>query len=457
MQQLILPIPLDMPALDGLTTTTALENYFIVSCGLQALHAYRQYALCSAETDGVSEKKRMEQDILVVRQTVDACFDKERGRTEERMREMQLRLDQMDACRLKNAALEQELVSTRAQTQLLVQKAVAEHALLHQSQSDLSKTAEARALKEANDVQQRAIQQLIAEVHTLKQTVSTNRSNDQGKSGEYFFERLAETAFHDFVPRFSMANTAGTPHSGDFHLKSDSLTVMVDCKKYRASKVGREEKQKLKDDLQRHAHIKVGWMVCLDQPFANAYSHLPFSFELENDICICYINSLESYGDAAQKIQLLRTVWTLSTLLHNKMMQRTTDSVQMDHLRQKEASVEQQIHGLIRSKKEMSSVIKQLKTLSERQDAELNQLLLTLTPPVAAQETPVVQWHEQFLSWFKGVARDKAYNVASLHRMFRKSCSEDVKLAEFKQFVRGQPSIVAVDDSSVPHFTVKHI
>ena len=432
-----------------------IETLYVIRTGLHSLQLFRETLsvqpldAANAETYAAELEKRCTQDAATMKRTLEEAHERERDRWAQDVRQ---KSEQAMEYRLRSAALEQELASARERTQLLVQTAVAEARLQHQSQSEQSRSAEARALKEANDAQQRSIQQLISEINTLKQTVSVNKSNEQGKSGENFFEELAEAAFRDFVPHFSLANTAGAAHSGDFHLKGDSLAVMVDCKKYKASKVGREERQKLKEDLERHSHIKVGWMVCLNQPFANAHSSLPFSFEFDGDICICYINSLESYGDNAQKIQLLRTVWTLSALLCAKLLQRSSDSVEMDDMRRKGASIELQVHNLIRSKKELTSVIRQMRTLSEKQDADLTQLLLTLTKEPAA--TP---WTETCVPWFAHeVPRTKSYSVGSLHKMFRKKCDQDVKLADFKSFVQSQPTVMVVEDPLVANFIVRH-
>jgi hypothetical protein len=155
----------------------------------------------------------------------------------------------------------------------------------------------------------------------------------------------------------------------------------------------------------------------------------------------------------------------LSELLHNKLMQQTSDSVHMNWMKQRDISVEKQIKELIRSKKEMASVIKQLKTFSEKQDADLNQLLLTWMQPSVQdvnkeeEKEKEDKWEDVFLTNWNN-RTDTFVKVSALHKSFVKknpSYADKVKLADLKKYIKTNPSLFAVENPDTSNFTVIRI
>ena len=370
-QQITVEIPTGYDFPQEWNELSPLEKYFSVVSGLHNLLLFQKHVQSKSvewlemqqkfQTSEELLKKRCTEDMQLLKQTLEEVYKKDYDRLQI---SMQQKLDSMEEYRIKNAALEQELRMVKSNVQQMVQQSLAEK--------------ESATLRSAHEQQQQTLQQLLQQVEQLKTSASktSNKSNEHGKTGETFFQELAESAFQNHPDRISVVSTASVPHSGDFHLQCNSFTVMVDCKKYTSAKVGRNEKEKLKDDLTRHSHIRIGWMVCLDKPFANSSSHLPFSFDFEDHFCIVYINSLETYGDTTQKIQLMRTLWNLSAFLYRHFL--TNDNNDDEIQKQKWNAATKKIEEMIRSKREMNAVIKQLKSMSDKQDADFNFLLQSL-------------------------------------------------------------------------------
>jgi hypothetical protein len=93
-----------------------------------------------------------------------------------------------------------------------------------------------------------------------------NKSNARGYLGENYFLNLALTTFCD-CSNFEIVDKAKTPHSGDFWLKFDKFTIMVDSKNYVDTPVPSRDRQKLKNDVSYNQHIKIAWLVSMDQPY----------------------------------------------------------------------------------------------------------------------------------------------------------------------------------------------
>jgi hypothetical protein len=125
----------------------------------------------------------------------------------------------------------------------------------------------------------------------LKSHATTvNKSNARGYLGENYFLNLALKTFCD-CSNFEIVDKAKTPHCGDFWLKFEKFTIMVDSKNYVDTPVPSRDRQKLKNDVSYNQHIKIAWLVSMDQPILT-YSNYPFMIDIDDGVCYCYINSL---------------------------------------------------------------------------------------------------------------------------------------------------------------------
>ncbi len=113
----------------------------------------------------------------------------------------------------------------------------------------------------------------IDEINILLKNQSTNKSNVRGAKGETYFLNLALNTFSDFET-FEIIEKTKSPHCGDFWLKFDKFTIMVDSKNYVDTPVPSRDRVKLKNDIQYNKNIKIAWLVSMDQPILTFLSFL---------------------------------------------------------------------------------------------------------------------------------------------------------------------------------------
>jgi len=282
---------------------------------------------------------------------------------------------------LRIAELEKQIAHLQSESSLFLQKKIHEtekHYLnqvnemkeqLHNNELIIKKlqqqstSQENEALKIENHENQKIIQNLLHKIQVIEQNVVANKSGDRGKVGEDYFSSLMDEAFHGYINHFECKNTSKIPHSGDFLLYSlspnHSFTVMVDVKNYiDSSSVGSKELHKLKYDLSKNSNIKIGWLLCLNKPFANKNSSLPFYFEFEDDICIFVINSLQFHENP---IQLLRSIWKCSEIIHDRLVSLKTDSEQIQQIKENKKKLVEILNDQVRISKEQQAIMKRLK------------------------------------------------------------------------------------------------
>ena len=71
---------------------------------------------------------------------------------------------------------------------------------------------------------------------------------------------------------------------GDYVMKFNDFSVLVDCKNFKKSNVSNVDIEKLKRDMVSNPSIKVAWMVSIDRPISR-YDYKPFVFEIEDNKC----------------------------------------------------------------------------------------------------------------------------------------------------------------------------
>ena len=165
--------------------------------------------------------------------------------------------------------LQQELLETKESINtMLLEKEIFKNSLL-------------RNTIETNNKSMEEITSLLKD-QNIHQNINKNinKSNVRGTEGETFFLHLALKTFCD-CSNFEIVDKSKSPHSGDFWLKFEKFTIMVDSKNYIDNPVPLRDRVKLKNDILFHKkNIKIAWLVSMDQPILT-FSGYPFMIDIE--------------------------------------------------------------------------------------------------------------------------------------------------------------------------------
>jgi hypothetical protein len=203
---------------------------------------------------------------------------------------------------------------------------------------------------EQREKENKVMIELNEKLEDLKKKSIVQKGND----GEKQFYDLALNTFRDFK-MFEIKNTSKISHMGDFHLVFEEFTVLVDCKKY-SNNVNSTNREKLKRDLTHNKNIKIAWMVSLDSSI-DKYEKYPFmidNIDIQNGICICYINSLLTQHDPEK---LLKMIWYTCEIIHNSVL--NNDDSELTNLKN--------------NQKQIIEIAKQLNEISKSQFLNISQ------------------------------------------------------------------------------------
>jgi len=421
-----LTIPDDFSLPDGWNTLTPIENFYLLSLGFHVIQTCKTNICNDSTLSSAQIKLRCENDIRTIKDTMLEQFTQERLCMQQSWQQekaaLQEKYDSLQSFVLKSALLQQELDTLKTNMQNMIDQSVLQ----------LTSSNQHRVIEE----QKESIRTLMHKVEELQAMAIVNKSTAQGKDGESFFFDMATSAFYEYIPGFSLFDISKTGHSGDFHLSSKQMTVMVDCKNYKLGNVPTSQLEKLKQDMQNYPHIRIGWLVCLNKPFSNKHLHLPFSFEFgEDNTCIFFINSLQFQDNP---VPFLRSLWTASELLYKQFLCNDSENNSLAFFKQRNESVKQKLQDIISSKKEFTSVIKRLKDLSSKQDEELQSLILTLSKNFS-DEYQKPNWDSLFKEfWNKHFMNhdSKSIKVSELYKIFSFSIKPFIiDFESFKEYI----------------------
>jgi hypothetical protein len=188
---------------------------------------------------------------------------------------------------------------------------------------------------------------------------------------------------------------------------------MVDCKKY-TNTVGSNNREKLKRDLSNNKNIKIAWMVSLDSP-NDKFGKYPFmidNIDIQNGICICYINSLLNQPEPEE---LLKIVWYTCELVYlNVLSLDGNDELTTLKNNQKQIiDIAKQLETITKSH---YSTIRQFEENCEKQNTLVKQLLTNEMKKFRDNDLEVVrEW------WLKTFERKVGCSLKSLqiHNLFK--------------------------------------
>lgn len=232
----------------------------------------------------------------------------------------------------------------------------------------------------------KSIRDINSLVENLQLQSNTNKSNVRGSLGENYFLNLALNTFSD-CSNFEIVDKAKTPHSGDFWLKFDKFTIMVDSKNYIDTPVPSRDRQKLKNDIQCNQHIKIAWLVSMDQPILT-YSNYPFMIDIDDGVCYCYINSLMKSENPGN---LLRMAWYASNFVHEHLLNVDSEINQLGKYQKNELRIRGILSRMLLQSKERFATLNQLTENFKLADSDIRDCLNEEIRDVRTQHIEVIE------------------------------------------------------------------
>ena len=261
------------------------ENYMMLKIGSECLLEGRKavagltqkdiYNKIKEETRG--EVQRLELDILVEREMKVKMEEQIKNMYENMLEKMRSQIETMSV-QIKSYELQnKDLIKAE------VDKARERYDLvLNEKDKQINRLSE-------------TYEKLIIQSH--------KSTSHKGSDGEKTFSDYAET-FIDFKG-FEIIDKHTQGGQGDFHLHFEDFDVLVDAKNYK-KKVPIDQREKIKNDLQKNEHLHFAWLVSLNTSI-DKFDKSPIMYDwINTKQCIVYINNLSSFEDPKK---ILRIVW----------------------------------------------------------------------------------------------------------------------------------------------------
>jgi len=242
----------------------------------------------------------------------------------------------------------------------------------HDSKSSLE--LEISKVKEKYDLMYREKEKQVermTDIHEkmIVQFQTTKSTSHKGSEGEKQFEDYANT-FIDFKG-FEIIDKHTQGGQGDFHLHFEEFDILVDAKNYK-KKVPNDQREKIKNDLQKNKHLQFGWLVSLNTSI-DKYDKSPIMYEWVNTKqCLIYINNLTSFEDPKK---ILRIVWFTCRELYNMIRDVDYDEEELIKLKDDKYKIMDRIRNLRKNIREINTSINATKNLIQVMDDELKLML----------------------------------------------------------------------------------
>jgi len=265
-----------------------------------------------------------------------------------------------------------------------------------------------------------------------------NMSNTmRGSIGENYLCDLLKDAFYDFED-FKITDTSKVSHSGDFIMDFKGFSIMVDSKNY-SNGVGKKEIKKLADDINANKHIKIAWLVSLHTPINN-FSRHPVMYEIQDDVCYCYINSLSKIENPKH---LLRTIWYSCSFLFERVLTVDNGEVLLGKYKKNEMRIKNIVEKMMKKSKERLATLMQLKENFEETERDLKEILHD-------EIISVYDTHKEVVAeWWKKNIRYQENSNLKTKNIYTRFISEEnnkqagISIDSFKNILKGMDDIIS--------------
>ena len=198
---------------------------------------------------------------------------------------------------------------------------------------------------------------------------SHKSTSHKGSDGEKTFSDYAET-FIDFKG-FEIIDKHTQGGQGDFHLHFEDFDVLVDAKNYK-KKVPIDQREKIKNDLQKNEHLHFAWLVSLNTSI-DKFDKSPIMYDwINTKQCIVYINNLSSFEDPKK---ILRIVWFTCKELYKLIEDVDQDENDSTELKEKNFKLIDKIKNVRKTIREINTSMNTTRNLIQVMDDDLRCLL----------------------------------------------------------------------------------
>ena len=399
------------------------ENYMMLKIGCECLLEGRKavagltqkdiYNKIKEETRG--EVQRLELDILVEREMKVKMEEQIKNMYENMLEKMRSQIETMSV-QIKSYELQnKDLIKAE------VDKARERYDLvLNEKDKQINRLSE-------------TYEKLIIQSH--------KSTSHKGSDGEKTFSDYAET-FIDFKG-FEIIDKHTQGGQGDFHLHFEDFDVLVDAKNYK-KKVPIDQREKIKNDLQKNEHLHFAWLVSLNTSI-DKFDKSPIMYDwINTKQCIVYINNLSSFEDPKK---ILRIVWFTCKELYDMTKDVNFDEEELTKLKDDRFKMMDKIRVFRKNIREINTSMNSTRNLIQVMDDELKTMLDNETNEIVSSNFSLFDdwWNENVI-----VTNDDSVVVSTdLWFRFKQENKDIIKDFEitpdkFRQFVKSKVSMSCI-------------
>ena len=327
------------------------ENYMMLKIGSECLLEGRKAVVGLTQKDiynkvkeeSREEVQRLELDILVERELKIKMEEQVKNMYENMLEKMRSQMETMSV-QIKSYELQnKDLIKAE------VEKARERYDLvLNEKDKQINRLSE-------------TYEKLIIQSH--------KSTSHKGSDGEKTFSDYAET-FIDFKG-FNIIDKHTQGGEGDFHLHFEEFDILVDAKNYK-KKVPIDQREKIKNDLQKNEHLHFGWLVSLNTSI-DKFDKSPIMYDWINTTqCLVYINNLSSFEDPKK---ILRIVWFTCKELYKLIEDVDQDENDSSELKEKNFKLIDKIKNVRKTIREINTSMNTTRNLIQVMDDDLRCLL----------------------------------------------------------------------------------
>ena len=327
------------------------ENYMMLKIGSECLLEGRKAVVGLTQKDiynkvkeeSREEVQRLELDILVERELKIKMEEQVKNMYENMLEKMRSQMETMSV-QIKSYELQnKDLIKAE------VEKARERYDLvLNEKDKQINRLSE-------------TYEKLIIQSH--------KSTSHKGSDGEKTFSDYAET-FMDFKG-FNIIDKHTQGGEGDFHLHFEEFDILVDAKNYK-KKVPIDQREKIKNDLQKNEHLHFGWLVSLNTSI-DKFDKSPIMYDWINTTqCLVYINNLSSFEDPKK---ILRIVWFTCKELYKLIEDVDQDENDSSELKEKNFKLIDKIKNVRKTIREINTSMNTTRNLIQVMDDDLRCLL----------------------------------------------------------------------------------
>jgi hypothetical protein len=333
--------------------------------------------------------------------------------------------------KLQDQMKHQEILSNILLQQKITENSLSNQILFTEKLNDILVTTREKETSTLLENQHMELLDMKNNISKIEKNITMNKSNQRGIDGENFFHQIASYTFSSCT-HFEIIEKKKENHCGDFWLKFEKYTIMVDSKNYIDNPVPSRDRQKLKNDIFHNQDIKIAWLVSMDQPIMT-FSNYPFMLDIENDVCYCYINSLMKYEKPEE---LLRMAWYACDFVFHNIINVQTDTSILHKYEQNEHRIKKMLNKLFIQSRNRFAILNQLNENFKETESDIRDCLNEEIRNVTNENILLVKqwWDENIISCPNSQLKSNDIYKIFIQCIEYKHCAIDNDL--FKQIIR---------------------